>query len=187
MSKNYLNLALKLEYFTILWNILEGILAVSVGIFSGSVSLVAYGLESNIEVFASSVVVWDLKGIKRTDKALRAIGFAYLLASFYIFFDATKNLISKNHANPTLFGIILMFIAAIGMITLGLSKRSVGKKMQSSSVLADAKFTLIDACLSTSVLVGLLCNALFSFWWMDQAIALLLAGVAFREGLREIF
>jgi divalent metal cation (Fe/Co/Zn/Cd) transporter len=88
------NKALKLEYITIAWNILEGIVSMVIGLMSGSVSLFAYGLESSVEVFSSSVTVWELKGTGkgREKKALRMIGFAYLIVSAYIFFDASRNL-----------------------------------------------------------------------------------------------
>src|SRR5258708_13284925 len=80
--------ALFYEYLTIAWNILEVIVCVIAGLSAGSIVLVAYGLESGVEVFASSVVVWDLKGgeKKREQKALKFIGCAYFLVSLYIFF-----------------------------------------------------------------------------------------------------
>lgn len=181
--------ALLLEYLTITWNIFEGLSSVLVGVLTGSVSLFAYGLESSIEVFASSLVVWELKGIdkNREKTALKLIGLAYLLVSAYIFIDASLSLLQGHHPDRSFLGIILMIISAIIMLSLGLSKKSVGRKLGSQTVLADAKFTLIDAALSTTVLVGLLFNTLFGWWWMDQAMALFLSGVAFREGIKEIF
>ena len=180
--------ALFLEYLTIIWNIFEGISSVVVGVMSGSVSLFAYGLESSIEVFASSVVVWELKGSGkgREKRALKMIGYAYLVVSAYIFFDASRSLFEGHHSDRSFLGVILMAISALIMLSLGVGKRVVGKKLKSLTVLADAKFTLIDAMLSTTVLVGLLLNALFGWWWTDQALALFLAGAAFREGIKEI-
>jgi divalent metal cation (Fe/Co/Zn/Cd) transporter len=186
--KNYLKKALFYEYLTIAWNIFEGVVCVTLGILSGSVALFAYGLESSVEVFASSVVVWDLKGGKKTseEKALKLIGVAYLIVSAYVFIDAAQSLLSRHHPQQSLIGIIFLFVTAIVMTVLGLLKHQVGGKMKSLSVLADAKFTLIDAALSTTVLIGLLCNLLFGWWWIDQALALFIAGVAFREGMKEI-
>lgn len=180
--------ALSLEYATIGWNIFEGLSSVIVGILTGSVSLFAYGLESSVEVFSSSVVVWELKGTEkgREERALKLIGIAYLVVSAYVFIDASKSLLEGHHPERSFLGIILMIITALVMGGLGFSKRSVGKKLASSTVLADAKFTLVDAALATAVLVGLLFNTLFGWWWMDQAMALFLSGVAFREGLREL-
>lgn len=190
IDKVLLKKALLLEYLTIAWNIFEGIASMSVGMMSGSVALFAYGLESAVEVFASSVVVWELKGkenTKRRQLALKLIGLAYLVVSAYVFIDASYSLFEGQHPERSLLGIVLMAVSATIMAILGLSKSLVGKKMESETVLADAKFTLIDGALSSTILVGLLFNAVFGWWWMDQALALFLAGAAFREGVKELF
>jgi divalent metal cation (Fe/Co/Zn/Cd) transporter len=183
-----LNRALRLEYLTIAWNIFEGIVCIVIGFLSGSVALFAYGLESSVEVFASSVVIWELKGSGRGREkmALKMIGAAYLVVSAYIFVDAIKSIMDGDHPEASWTGIYFLVATAIVMTTLGLAKRKTGTKMKSASVLADAKFTLIDAALSTAVLVGLIVNSLFGWWWMDQALALFLAGAAFREGIKEL-
>lgn len=188
MSSQLLKRALQLEYATIAWNIFEGAASMTIGVLSGSIALFAYGLESSVEVFASAVVVWDLKGAgkKHEEQALKFIGCAYLIVSLYVFFESVYSLTMGHHAEVTLWGMILMIISMCAMLGLGLAKRSVGKKMGRNSVLADAKFTIVDALLSSAVLLGLLFNALFGWWWIDQAMALFLAGVAFREGLKEI-
>lgn len=181
--------ALVLEYITIAWNVFEGLASIAVGIFTGSISLFAYGLESAVEVFASSVVIWELKGVKspkRKKLALKMIGLAYLVVSGYVFIDASISLFERNHASQTILGVILMIITSLGMGTLGLLKRQVGNKLASVTVLADAKFTLIDSALSATVLIGLIFNLLFGWWWLDQALALFLAGAAFREGVKEL-
>ena len=181
--------ALKLEYITIVWNVAEGLLCVLVGVITGSVSLFAYGLESSIEVFASGLVVWDLKGADKTREkmALKLIGAAYLVVSLYIFIDAAQNLLAGHHADRSFLGIIILAVTVVGMGVLGISKNKIGQKMKSPTVLADAKFTLIDASLAATVIVGLTLNTLFGWWWADEAMALFLSGVAFREGVREIF
>lgn len=180
--------ALLLEYITIGWNIVEGFVSIGIGLLTGSVSLVAYGLESSVEVFASGVTVWSLKGTGRgrEKKALKRIGLAYLVVSFYIFVDAGRSLFTNHHANQSVIAVMIVTVLAVAMIILGIYKRKVGLQLRNDVVLADAKFTLIDAALSTTVLVGLLFNVLFGWWWMDQATALFLSGVAFREGLREL-
>ena len=185
---NFLKKALLYEYLTIAWNIFEGIVSVILGILSGSIALIAYGLESGVEVFSSSVVVWDLKGGDKTreKKALKLIGIAYLGVSAYVFISTTQSLLAGHQPQASMLGIIFMFVTALVMLALGLLKRNIGIKMKSLSVLADSKFTLVDAALSTSVLLGLLFNALFGWWWMDQALAFLIAGAAFREGISEL-
>lgn len=180
--------ALLLEYITIVWNVFEGIVCTTIGLLSGSIALFAYGLESSIEVFSSSVVVWQLKNVKENQekKALKMIGWAYLVVSLYVFIDTVRSLLVNNHPSPTFIGIIFMTITVLVMLYLGVVKRTVGQKMSSNTIIADAKFTLIDGLLSGTVLIGLLFNFLLGWWWMDQALALFLSGVAFREGVREI-
>jgi divalent metal cation (Fe/Co/Zn/Cd) transporter len=183
--------ALNLEYVTIAWNIFEGITCVALGFIAGSVALVAYGLESSVEVFASSVVVWELKNNdeaskKREKFALKLIGYAYIVVSIYIFIDGSKSLIEGKHPGASQLGIFFIALTFVIMMLLGLTKKFVGNKLGSQTVLADAKFTLIDGLLSATVLVGLILNALFGWWWADQALALFLSGVAFREGIKSI-
>ncbi|HWY78861.1 MAG TPA: cation transporter [Candidatus Sulfotelmatobacter sp.] len=180
--------ALFYEYLTIAWNVLEGLICVTIGLLSGSIALFAYGLESGIEVFSSSVVVWDLngKGKGRTQVALKLISFAYLIVSLYIFIDASLSLIAHHHPQKSLLGIIFIILTVIIMVALGLIKKRIGTKMRSRTVLADAKFTLIDGALAGAVLVGLVLNALFGWWWVDEVMALILAGVAFREGYTNL-
>ncbi len=181
--------ALRLEYITIAWNILEGLVAMVLGFISGSVSLFAYGLESSVEVFSSSVTVWELKGTGkgRETKALRMIGVAYLIVSVYIFIDASRSLLHNNHAEASPIGIIFLALTVLVMITLGILKNNVGHKIGNNVVIADAKFTLIDGALSGAVLLGLVLNLLFGWWWIDPALALFLSGAAFQEGLKEVF
>ncbi len=180
--------ALRLEYGTILWNIIEGIISITIGLATGSISLFAYGLSSSIEVFTSGVVIWDLKGAskKREKQALRFIGVAYIVVSLYIFYEAVKSIMSFQQPDREFSGIIFMALTALIMAFLGVSKYRIGRSMQSATMLANAKFSLIDGLLSVAVLIGLLFNTIFGLWWVDQAIALFIAGVAFREGLKEL-
>jgi len=189
MQQKLLKKALFYEYLTIAWNVFEGIVCIAIGLLSGSIALLAYGLESGVEVFASAVVVWDLKGGKKTREkiALRLIGFAYFTVSLYIFIDALTSLFTHKHPDKSLPGIVFIIITIGVMLCLGLIKKNIGVKMRSGTVLADAKFTLIDGALAGTVLIGLVLNALFGWWWADQLMALLLAAVAFREGIKEIF
>ena len=188
MQNKLLRSALFFEYLTIAWNILEGIICIAIGLVSGSVALVAYGLESSVEVFASVIVVWDLRGGKKEREkiALRLIGGAYFIVSLYILVDALMSLIANKHPDASVPGIIFIILTVCIMLILGFIKKNIGQKMKSDTVLADAKFTMIDGGLAGSVLIGLLLNALFGWWWADQVMALFLAMVAFKEGIEEI-
>lgn len=188
-STNLHKKALLFEYLTIAWNILEGIVSMAIGFVAGSVSLFAYGLESSVEVFASSVTVWQLKGQAkgREKKALKMIGAAYLTAAAYIFIDAIQSLLEGHRSDSTFVGILFLLLTVIIMLVLGFLKRGVGMKMKNPVVLAGAKFTLIDAALSGAVLLGLVMNAFLGWWWTDPALALFLSGVAFKEGVQDFF
>ena len=177
-------------WITIAWNTLEGVLSILFGLQSKSLALVAYGLGSSIEIFTSVVVLMELKGLfsKKLDeqKALHFIGLAYIFIAGYIAIEAVRNLLLHHTADQSLSGIILMITTACMMGGLGLIKHTLGKKLQSATVIADAKFTLIDGVLSVIVLVGLVINFFLPIWWIDQALALLLAGIALKEGLEEL-
>jgi divalent metal cation (Fe/Co/Zn/Cd) transporter len=152
------------------------------------VSLFAYGLESGVEIFASAVVVLQLKNnTVKEQLALKLIGGAYIIVSVYIFSDAAKSLLTHNHSQRSFLGIIILIITICGMLWLGFSKLRIGQKMGSISILADAKFTLIDAILAAIVIFGLLANALLGWWWSDPVMALFLSGVAFHEGMKDLF
>src|ERR1700691_426611 len=129
--------ALLYEYITIAWNVFEGIVCVSIGLFSGSVVLIAYGLESGVEVFASSMVVWDLNGRskKREKLALKLIGGAYFVVSLYIFIDAATSFLAHKHPDKSLFGIMFIIITVLMMIWLGVTKKHIGTQMKSETVL----------------------------------------------------
>lgn len=103
-----------------------------------------------------------------------------------MFYTAARSLFEGHHPQHSAIGILFMVLTVIIMLVLGVLKRNVGNTLKNAVVLADAKFTLIDAALSGTVLVGLILNFLFGWWWTDQALALFLAGAAFREGLKEL-
>lgn len=176
-----------LEYLTILWNVFEGASAIIAGILAGSIALVAFGLDSGIEVLVSVVVLWEMRRIdrKKEKTALRLISIGYWLVSLYIFYDAITSLLRHHHPSPSVPGIALL-VATVGiMLALAAIKKRLGEKLQSNTVKADAKFSLIDGALAATVLVGLVLNALFGWWWADQLMALFLAGFTAKEGLTE--
>jgi divalent metal cation (Fe/Co/Zn/Cd) transporter len=178
-----------LEYFTIVWNVIEGFVAVSVGVVSGSLSLVAFGLESGIEVFSSAVVIWELRSGKEKVRkyGLRMIGIALVLMAISIAVHAAMSLLAGRRAEPSLVGILFMFAVTAVMLAVGFAKRRLGKRLDDQVVVAESGVTLLDAGLSASIMTGLLLNLAFGWWWTDQILALLLAGNALREGVGGIW
>ena len=176
--------AFRLEYATIAWNVVEGIAAVVAGLLAGSVALVAFGLDSSVEVFASAVVVWELRGAdrRRERRAVRAIGAAYLVVAGYVMLDAVTALRHANHPETSAVGMVLLASTVVVMLGLGIAKLRVGRALDSQTVIADGRFSLVDGSLAAAVLVGLALSALFGWWWADAVLAIVISLLAFREG-----
>lgn len=185
MEKQLYKKILLLEYLTIGWNMLEGFIAITIGVISGSISLVAFGLESGIEVFSSVVTVWELKceGNGRRDIALKLISVAFLFVAIYITISAINSLLDKDHSEPMIWGIIYMAMVSVVMYILGYLKRDLGKKMENPVIIAEANFTFLDVALSISILIGLIVHILLDWWWIDQILALIIALNAFVQGI----
>ena len=116
--------AFRLEYVTVLWNTLEGVASIAAGLLAGSVSLVAFGLDSSVEVFASLVVIWELRGVDRgrERRALRLIGVGYLVVAIYVAWDASRALLIGAHPAASPAGMILLAATVLVMATLGVAK-----------------------------------------------------------------
>jgi divalent metal cation (Fe/Co/Zn/Cd) transporter len=179
--------AFLLEYATVAWNIFEGGAAIFVGLSAGSVALTGFGLDSVIEVFASLVVVWELRSTNERERlALRLIGAAYLVVAAYVLWDAAQSLIAGHHPSPSPIGVALTATTIVAMLTLGAGKLHVGTRLENQTVLADAKFSLIDGLLAATVLVGLVANLAAGWWWADSLLAIVIALAAAREGIEGI-
>lgn len=175
---------LHLAYFIIGWDMLEGIIAVTAGIVAGSIALTGFGIDSAIEVFAASIVVWHLRGGKesRLKPALKLIALSFYVLAAYIAVQACIDLITKDRPDASLVGIYLNVVALVVMIPVAIIQRRTGKKLGNKVIVAQSSETRLSNYLSISLLVGLGLNALFGWWWADPAVALLLAGVAVYEG-----
>ena len=177
--------ALWLEYLTITWNVVEAVVAVTAGIAAGSIALVGFGLDSFVEVFAASVVVWQLRGAseERERRALRLIGASFFFLAAYVTIEALRDLLMQSEAAESTVGIVLAAISLGVMPALAYGKWKVGNAMISRTLLADSKETLLCSYLSLILLVGLLLNATVGWWWADPLAGLGIAFLAVREGL----
>ena len=177
--------AFRLEYVTVAWNAFEGSAAIVAGIAAGSVALVAFGLDSSVEVVASLVVIWELRGIDRgrERRALRLIGIAYFVVAVYVAWDAIGALLGGARPAASPAGMLLLAATVVVMGALGVAKLRVGRRLDSSTVRADGRFSLVDASLALTVLFGLVLTAAIGWWWADSVFALLIAGLAGREGV----
>jgi divalent metal cation (Fe/Co/Zn/Cd) transporter len=183
----------RLEYFTIAWNSIEGLVAVVIGLIAGSISLVGFGLDSFIEVTSGSALLWrmsvdaDAQRRERNEKrALRIVGLCFLLLAVYIAYESSMDLVSRRAPKHSLPGIILACVSLIVMPLLSRAKRNVGRAMGSAAMHADAKQTEFCAYLSAILLGGLLLNALFGLWWADPVAAIVMTPIIAKEGLESL-
>ena len=179
----------RLEYFTIAWNGLEGIVGVIAGVFAGSISLVGFGIDSFIEVVSGVALLWrmsvdaDVHGRERNERlALRIVGACFIALAVYIGYEAISNLIRRKVPESSLAGIILAVVALVVMPLLSRAKRRVGIQLGSAAMKADAKQATFCTYLSAILLAGLLLNAALGIWWADPVAALVMVPIIANEG-----
>lgn len=176
--------ALRLAYFIIGWDVLEGVIAVSAGLAAGSIALVGFGIDSGIEVFAASIVVWQLRGGARARQgpALRLIAVTFFALASYVAFESVRDLLAQDRAGESLVGIVLAAVATVVMVPVAVAQRRTGRRLGNEVVVAQSQETWLSNYLSLSLLAGLGVNAVFGLWWADPVIALLIAGLAVKSG-----
>lgn len=177
--------ALRLEQATIAWNGGEAVLTIALGLAAGSLALVGFGTDSLIEIFASVVVVWHLRGVDlpiRERRALRLIAAAFYGFGVVLFLAAARDLASGRQAAESIPGIVYLAVTAVVMLWLAMAKGRTARAMGSSTLASEARMTYLDAGLSAATMLGLLLNAAFRWWWADPTAALVVAVVAIVEG-----
>jgi len=179
-----------LEYFSIGWNVVEGLVAVIAGLIAGSISLVGFGIDSFIEVTSASVLLWrmsvdaDIARRERNERlSLKIVGSCFLALSAYIGYESVADLVRSQAAEHSLPGIVLACVSLLVMPLLSRAKRKVGSALGSAAMHADATQTDFCVYLSAILLVGLLLNALFGWWWADPVAALAMVPLIAKEGL----
>lgn len=175
---------LKLAWFIVGWDTVEGAVAVTAGLLAGSIALVGFGIDSAIEVFAALVVIWQLRsdGKQRYTTALRLIAVSFFLLAGYVIYKSVSDLIHANQPEASPVGIILAAVATAVMIPVAIAQKRTGEALGNQVLVAQSNETWISNYLSISLLFGLGLNALFGWWWADPVVALLISFVAVREG-----
>jgi divalent metal cation (Fe/Co/Zn/Cd) transporter len=183
----------RLEYFTIVWNGLEGLIAVAAGIVAGSISLVGFGMDSFIEVTSGATLLWrmsvdaDVEGRERNEKlSLRIVGVCFVALAGYIAYESMFDLIRKTPPEDSIPGIVLACVSLIAMPILSRAKKKVGNALGSAAMKADARQTDFCVYLSTILLAGLLLNAVLGWWWADPIAALVMVPIIAKEGIDGI-
>ena len=172
--------ALRLAWFIIVWDLLEGIVAVSAGLAAGSIALLGFGIDSAIEVFAAAVVVWQLRRGAHAGQrtALRLIAVTFAVLAVYVGFESVRDLVGADRAGESIVGIALNAVALVAMTPVAIAQRRVGRLLGNEAVVAQATETWLSNALSISVLAGLGANALLGWWWADPVAALAVAAIA---------
>lgn len=181
-----------LEYLTIIWNLLEGIISVGAGLLAGSIALVGFGFDSFIESISGSALLWrlHLDAPERRERAeyiaLKLVGTSFLLLAAYVAFDAIKSLIQGEPPEASYLGIAIAALSLVVMPFLARAKRKVASQLNSRALQADSRQTDICAYLSAILLGGLLLNAIFGFWWADPVAALVMTPIITKEGVEAL-
>lgn len=183
----------RLEYFTIAWNSLEGIVAIVAGAIAGSISLVGFGVDSFLEVTSGAALLWRMSADAQTHRreriertALKIVGGCFLVLAAYVSYEAATDLLRRRAPENSLPGIILACVSLIVMPLLSRAKRHVGRGLGSAAMHADARQTEFCTYLSAILLGGLLLNAAFGLWWADPAAALVMVPIIAKEGINAM-
>jgi divalent metal cation (Fe/Co/Zn/Cd) transporter len=174
---------LMLEYLTLAWNIV-GIVILAIAAWAArSVALAGFGLDSLIEIGASTVVIWELSGTgeSRERRALRLIGGAFAALAVYLTVQSTVVLVAGFHPHPSPAGIVWTAITALAMFTLAAGKSRTGIALNNPVLRTEGRVTLIDGLLAAAVLAGLALNAGLGWWWADPIAGYVLVCYGVRE------
>lgn len=172
-----------LERLTLAWNVVGIVVLGFAAVAARSVALAGFGLDSLVEIGASTVVLWELAGSgdQRRHRALRLIGSAFIVLAFYIAVQSTVVLVAGFHPRHSLLGIGWTAITAGVMFALAAGKAKTGRALDNPVLLAEGRVTFVDALLAAAVLVGLALNAGAGLWWADPAAGFVIVFYGLKE------
>jgi divalent metal cation (Fe/Co/Zn/Cd) transporter len=176
-----------LAWLGIGWHGIEAAIAIAAGVVAGSIALVGFGADSLIESAAGFILLWRFassrSGSDRAEeRAQRLIALTFYLLAAYVAVEAVRSLVEGHHAEVSWIGIALAAFTLVTMPMLAVAKTRVAERLGSSATKAEGRQNMVCAYLSAALLIGLSANALGGWWWADPAAALVIAGVAVREG-----
>jgi divalent metal cation (Fe/Co/Zn/Cd) transporter len=176
-----------LSWLSLAWMTVEGVVAVAAGIVAGSIALIGFGLDSAIEGFASTIIIWRFSGHRvfshaAEQRAQKLVAVQFFVLAPYVAFESAKALIGGEHADTSWVGIGLAIGSVIFMPLLGTAKQRLADQLGSAATAGEGRQNMLCAYLAGALLIGLLANALAGAWWLDPGVGLLIAAVAVREG-----
>ena len=188
-----LSRGLRLEYLTVGWNIVEGLVAIGAGMAAGSVALIGFGFDSFVESVSGSILIWRLRaevtgtaGEERIEqverRAERLVGVSFIILGAYVAYQAIQTLVARDEPAPSPVGIVLTILSLAVMLWLARAKLQTGQALNSRALIADSQQTFACWYLSATTLAGLGLNAVFGLWWADPVAALVIVLFLVREG-----
>jgi Co/Zn/Cd efflux system component len=171
---------------TITYNVIEGVVALWAGGVADSSALIGFGLDSVIEVTSALALSWQFSAKdpeRREHLTLRIIAISFFALAAFVTVDAVRSLTGGGEAQHSTPGIIIAALSLAIMPVLSWAQRRAGRELGSRTAVADSKQTLLCTYLSAVLLVGLVLNSTLGWWWADAGAALVIAGIAAREGI----
>jgi divalent metal cation (Fe/Co/Zn/Cd) transporter len=171
---------------SVVYNVLEAVVAISAGLVAGSVALVGFGLDSTVEVSSGLIVLWQFGHRlpeSRERAALRLMAVSFFALAAYVGVESLRALLGGHDPDPSSVGIGLAAVSLLVMPFLSWAQRRTGRALGSDAVVADSTQTLLCTYLSAALLVGLALNATLGWSWADPVVGLVIAAVALREGV----
>ncbi len=185
---------IRLEYLTVGWNVVEGLVAIGAALTAGSVALLGFGVDSFVESVSGVMVMWRLRAERRGEldeeavervehRAERLVAISLLALGAYILVDAGWSLVSANRPSASPIGIAVTTLSLGVMGFLARAKRTTGEALGSRALIIDAFQTTTCLWLSATTLIGLMANALLGWWWADPVAAIVIALLVLREAI----
>ncbi len=183
-----------LEYFSLVYNLVEAVLSIIFGIIAGSPALLGFGLDSIVESLSGGVLIWRLhqhEGISKEKeqkierRAIRLVSITFFILALWILYESAEVLYNGEAPEISVPGIIIASASIIFMPTISFLKKKTGKEIGSRALIADAKETMVCAILSVALLLGLGLNALFGWWWADPVTGLFIVIFLVKEGIEQ--
>jgi divalent metal cation (Fe/Co/Zn/Cd) transporter len=179
--------AKQLAWLGVGWHGVEAAIAVGAGLIAGSIALVGFGADSLIESFAGFILLWRFAASRAASddaerRAQKLIAISFYVIAAYVGFEAVRSLLVGDRPEASWVGIGLAAVTLMTMPPLAIAKGRIGEKLGSSATKSEGQQNMLCAYLSAALLVGLSANALFGLWWADPVTALVIAGVAVKEG-----
>jgi len=180
------------EYATTSWNVLEATMSIVTGLLASSLALVAFGLDSTVEVFASLVVLWHLRGADeasdpaRARRAMRLLAIAFGSLGVYLTVDSIHGLLSHAEARTSPLGMVFLGATVVIMFVFAWAKRRTGLALGNRPLVANARMAAVDGLLAAGILIALALDALLGWWWADPVAAGVVAVITLNEA-RELW